>query len=412
MITLEQLDRDIAGWFAEVPAPRDPELVEDILLETRDMRQRPAWTFVPFLPRPMNRSLRARLAAALPARRLAILVVVAGLLALAVAAAIVGSQPSLPPPFGQAGNGLVAYEKGGDILVVDPATGQRRLLVGGPELDHFPRWSLDGERLAFIRGERHDEALVVVDAAGVVQSVSTSHLSGTDPDGIAWAPDGRTIAVVSETGLQLFDTRTGLATRPPVPHLGLEVHWRPPDGRELLFVGGPAQQPRLVRYSLEDGTVAEVPGTAVDVADDESFGLRPVGWTPDGRRFAYHRVSPSGRDDVTVVVDVETGDEVVLDVGYGRLSNDGTRVVGVATDGLHEWLCVAPTAGGPCQPIAGSPELVDATGFASWQWAPDDSVIRSGGPDGRAVLLDPNGGEPQRPAWAAEGAESWQRRAH
>jgi Tol biopolymer transport system component len=332
---------------------------------------------------------------------------------LAATVAFVGSRRPLPPPFGRAENGLVAYEKGGDIFVVDPATGERRGVALGPQLDRYPRWSLDGTRLAFVRGPEDDEQLVVVDAAGTVEAMSSSRLARIDPDGIAWSPDGGTIALVADTGVQLFDTRSGRTTRPPIPHLGLEVHWRPPDGRELLFVGGPTRQPRLTRYSLDDGAVTDVPGTAVNVAVGDDFQIRPVGWTPDGRRFVFHRFGQRPAGPETIVVDVETGDKVLLDLAFGRLSNDGTRVVGVATDSEREWLCVAPIDGGPCQPIEGSSELIDRTGFASWQWAPDDSVIRSDlGRDGPAVLLDPNGGEPQRPSWAAEGAESWQRRAH
>jgi hypothetical protein len=138
---------------------------------------------------------------------------------------------------------------------------------------------------------------------------------------------------------------------------------------------------------------------------------RPVGWTADGSRFALHRATEENDRLETVVVDVETGDETILDVAFGRISNDGTRILGVAMTGSGE-LCVAPVEGGICEPIEGSVDLLDPTGWASLQWAPDDTSIRSRpGDEGPAVLLSPDGGEVLRPSWAAEGAESWQRRA-
>jgi len=413
MTSVEQLERDLAAWFAETAAPGAREAAEDVLLETRGTRQRRRWTFLPFLRRPMDPPLFGWASGAASWRRVALVVVILGLVLLAAAAVFVGGPRPLPAPFGAAANGLVAYEKAGDIFVVDPATAERRLLVGGPAIDRFPRWSLDGTRLAFVRGPDESQDLVIVDASGGVRLVSKAHLVRTDPDGIAWAPDGRSIVVIGESGLQLIDTRSGEASRPVVGHWGLEAHWRPPDGRELLFIGGPTAHPALFLYSLASGAATQVPGTTVDVVDGMSDPIRPVGWTPDGRRFVYHRATDRAGGHETVVVDVESGREVVLDLAYGRISNDGTRVVGVATDGDAEWLCVAPVDGGPCRRIDGSTGYVDRTGFASWQWAPDDTAIRSWrGAEGSAVLLDPNGGPPQSPDWVAEGLESWQRRAH
>ena len=57
----------------------------------------------------------------------------------------VGSHRSrLPPPFGLAANGLVAYADRGDIVAVDPISGVRMPITSGPATDVEPRWSLDG----------------------------------------------------------------------------------------------------------------------------------------------------------------------------------------------------------------------------------------------------------------------------
>ena len=416
MSTTEQLERDLTAWFGDTAVRETPEFAQDILMATSGVRQRPRWTFLPPVPRPMARPLLGIRSGSPAQRRLAVLVVVAGMLTLAAGAAWVASQPRLPAPFVPAANGLVAYSRDGDIFTVDPVTRERMAVVTGPTIDSHPRGSPDGTRLAFVRAYAAGERLVIVDAFGSVQAVSGGDpLASIDPDGIRWAPDGTSVllrADVDERGaVILVDATSGEQTALPIVPWGLEAHWRPPAGRELLFVGGLVQQPALYRYSLEDGTVTDVPGTVRPPAGGMN-AIRPIGFTPDGSRFAYHRNAPNGSGFETAVVDVETGEELVLDLGFGRISNDGTRIVGMATGASGDRICIAPVSGGPCEPIEGSIDLVDWTGWASLQWSPDDAWIRSRPmSEGSAVLLDPNGGAPQTPRWAAEGADDWQRRA-
>ena len=61
------------------------------------------------------------------------------------------SRPTRRLAFGPAGNGIIAFEKDGDILAVDRPDGDPRPLVAGPELDSGPMFSPDGTRLAFRR---------------------------------------------------------------------------------------------------------------------------------------------------------------------------------------------------------------------------------------------------------------------
>ncbi len=73
------------------------------------------------------------------------------LLLLVAIALYAGSRPRVPPPFGPAANGLVAYAQDGDIYTVDPVTGTRHLIMTGRDIDSDPRWSPNGLRLAFLR---------------------------------------------------------------------------------------------------------------------------------------------------------------------------------------------------------------------------------------------------------------------
>ncbi len=215
MSIVDRLERDLTEWFSETAVRETPDLAEDILIETSGLRQRPRWTFVPPLPRPMDRPLVPSGLRTVPQRRLAILVAIAGLLVLVAGAALVASRPPLPTPFGPAANGLVAYAKGGDIFLVVPATGERVSLVVGPDVDRHPRWSLDGTRLAFVRQTASGERLVIVDVAGTVQTVSGGYpLPDVDPDGIAWAPDGEKVMVKANLAYGGVATDPGSRHRP------------------------------------------------------------------------------------------------------------------------------------------------------------------------------------------------------
>ncbi len=66
-------------------------------------------------------------------------------------------------------------------------------------------------------------------------------------------------------------------------YIGFEFAWRPPEGRQLLFVGDGATGPALLLYAVDTGHVEEVPITLPDGQDE----IRLAGWTADGTRFAY-----------------------------------------------------------------------------------------------------------------------------
>ncbi len=151
MSTTDRVERDITAWFGETAAPATPDYTDDILRQTAVSRQRPRWTFSErWLPMSVITFGRVNLRP-VPWRAVGLLAVLGLLLAVA-AALYVGSQPQrLPPPFGAAANGLVAYSKDGDIYTVDPITGARTAIVTGATVDASPAYSLDGSRLAFAR---------------------------------------------------------------------------------------------------------------------------------------------------------------------------------------------------------------------------------------------------------------------
>jgi dipeptidyl aminopeptidase/acylaminoacyl peptidase len=390
-----RLERDLTDWLRETAMPHTPEYADEILDQTARIRQRPRWTFLgrwvsmPDVPRGVL--TRGRNAVA----TVVLLVVVA--LILAAVATFVGSRRALPPPFGLAGSGLLVVSHQGDIVVVDPETMVTRLIVAQPALDRDARWSPDGTRLAFIRSP--GQVVVIADATGGTLAVSRPFVD-IDPDSVAWAPSGREIAIVAQgpdPAIVLIDAATGASRQVPVDSSGFEVHWRPPDGRQLLFRTRdvPAS---LAVVSIGDGSVLRVPMGGL-----EHDALRPLGWTPDGRAVLYQH-DDGAASGQTIVVDVETGRETRLDVAFGHVSNDGTRVAGLNRSGRF---CVVAISGGPCHVIEDAVE-VEGTRGAGVSWSPDDRWIAIS--DSPVWLVDPMGVAPARIV-ANGGPGAWQRTA-
>jgi dipeptidyl aminopeptidase/acylaminoacyl peptidase len=400
----DRLERELTVWFQETAVPRKPEYTAEIIEATGRVRQRPRWAFPErWLPAEALRvggEVRA-----LPWRTVALLAVLA-LLVAATVAVYVGSRSGLPAPFGPAANGVMAYSSGGDIHVVDPVSGERRPIVTGPAFETAPRFSLDGTRLAFLRTTEDGQVLVVASADGANEVVFAQELVNPDTDSLAWSHDGRSLALATGAGtsrtVHLLDTITKALVTLPENYAGLEVYWRPPDGRQLAYLGGDQENAGLFLYSLNEMTSSTL-------VAPRGVELRPTGWTPDGRRFAFSQEAAGGLY-ATHIVDVATGAETVLDIGFGRLSNDGTRVVGYGGTPDEPFLCVAPASGGPCAPIGAGFPVPDPETAAALRWSPDDQWILSTPATGEdPVLLDPDGETPEQPPWLDEGADSWQR---
>ena len=416
----DRLERELTTWFADTATPRTPDWTADIVAATSTMRQRPRWSFparwlpaavVPRLPRLILRPVPVRT------------IVVLALLGLLLAAALtlyVGSRPKLPAPFGPAANGLVAYAEDGDIWTVDPITGVRKAIVTMSGADTAPRWSRDGTRIAFLRPAvgGHELAISNADGSGLVGSKGEP-LIDPDTDSIAWSPNGRWVAVVANAGpprapgtfgprtTYLVDTSTGKVRDLDTPGIDTEVYWRPPDGRQLMYVTQIGEDDRaLFIVDIEKPGVDPVP-----IAEPE-VNLRPGGWTPNGERFVVHHW-PGEVEPWTSLLDPETGMDERLPIAFGRVSNDGTQIVGYRDFVGDSILCVMPLPDGDCVPIATGDHVPEWEHNAGLQWSPDDQWIVVLPQDERLgwLLLDPEGGPPITPVWSERGVESWQRKA-
>ena len=397
MTAPNRLERDLTVWLADEAAPSTPDYAADILGQTARVRQRPRWTFVlRRLPIP-NLHVVSPLGGRVAWRTVGVLVLLT--LLLAGLAVFVGSRPRVPTPFGPATNGLIAHGANGDIFILDPETARLQPIATGPDDDHEPRWSRDGTRLAFLRGPTEHPRLVVVAIDGTVVAV-TKVFNGVDTDSIAWSPDGRSIAITGGgslgSGIYIVDASDGSWQKLSIGYHGLEVFWRPPDGRQLLFRSHPVDAGlRLV--SLEDRSIQPIPLSGVDLNN-----VRPLGWTPDGRAVLYQ--DDAARIQSTYVVDVMNGSQTQLDVAFGHISSDGSRVAGLGHGGQ---LCIVAITGGPCRLLPGRIQL-DGTHGAALSWSPDDRWIVVSELSEKIWLVDATGSIAPR-AIADGGPVSWQR---
>ena len=404
----DRLERELTTWFSDTAAPRVPDYTADILGATATMRQRPRWSFpTRWLPGALIPRLPRQTVRPVPWRTIALLALL-GLLLAAAVTLYVGSRPRLPDPFGPAENGLVTYAEDGDIWTVDPVTGDRHAIVTGPTLDLAPRWSRDGTRVAFLREEvSRIGRLVVADADGSNVVLSEVTFLDADTDSIAWSPDGRWVAVAAgsfaDRTMSLIDTSTGAVRDLDAPDVDVEMYWRPPDGRQLMYSRAYGDDRQLVLVDVLDATVEAVP------LGKPELGLRPGGWTPDGERFVVHHLA--AEPAYTSLLDPETGQETTLPIAFGRVSNDGSQIVGFQMQAGREVLCVMAIPKGPCEPVADGLDLPDFERGAGTHWSPDDRWIAVYTRAERWILVDPAGGPPMTPPWTENGVESWQRLA-
>ncbi len=84
-----------------------------------------------------------------------------------------------------------------DILAVSVESGRRRVIAGGPELDHSPAWSPDGSKILFSRylyGIPSGSVLHTIRPDGTgITALPNGFADGFDDFLAAWSPDGGSI---------------------------------------------------------------------------------------------------------------------------------------------------------------------------------------------------------------------------
>lgn len=422
MMPTDRFDRRLPDMLEELSQPRTPDWFDDFVGLTARTRQRPAWT-LPERWLPMSEIARRPVSAPrLPIPSIAIVLLV---IALSVGAllAVATQRRALPPPFGRASTGLVAFDRDGDIHVADPKDGTERAIVTGPLYETGPAWSLDGTRLAY--EQRADAAttsgyVVVADADGRNPRVVTPDPL-TDISAYAFSPDGRRLLIAAASDY-VADADGSAIRELRTSHLAGDATWTP-DGREIMFVGSETDgRSGTGLYAVDATTGAE---RTIRERKDGVFQGTPQ-WSPDGTRLAFvewldapqwtvqvHVVRPDGSDDVTLPLDGAIWTDL------GAWSNDGQRLAilrGTSTQGERFHAAIVRADGtGPGVDVALGDD-VTVRCCDALIWAPDDSFIVgtpnvASGSAVQQVVIDPVSGHAAPAAWSRSSRASIQRLA-
>ena len=296
---------------------------------------------------------------------------------------------------------------------------------------HETAISPDGKRVAWVEDlPTPDTTAVYVRTVGVVNSSNPASAAtytataandgrGHKENGIAWAPDGHTLAFLSDAEptpsqqqVYVIDVDgNGPARRVTSVKGQLDKPLWSPDGKQLavLFVAGSTQGTgALVAYKPDSGVVGDVEEEQrIAIVDLNSGAVRDVSpanmfvydydWSPDGHSFAAEAVEGSGTNNYWIaqlyVVRADTGKATSiwkppLQIAGPRWSPDGKSIAvihGIMSDegSTGGDIYVVPATGGAAKNV--TPNLEGSARALAWR--PDGRIIFQEYVDGKSALV-------------------------
>lgn len=265
-------------------------------------------------------------------------------------------------PDGPGGTVAVAANLGGNydiwVLSLDDATARR--LVHTEDDEFHPRWSPAGTRIAF---ERNGDVWVVDEADPSIQL-----LVATDATQHQWSPDGlwlvyqhietmgRSVSVVRRDGLN----STVLATPATGPYF---PSWSP-DQLSIIY----STNDHIWRVGSNGGTPPTNLTAGIPDSDESYFAQ----WSPDGTRILFEFLTPGALSNEIYVMNPDGSNPTNLSQteGYDEgayWSPDGSRIVWRKEDG-SVWVMNAD--GSNQKFVTGAPTYQETRG-----WTPDGEWI-------------------------------------
>jgi dipeptidyl aminopeptidase/acylaminoacyl peptidase len=273
-----------------------------------------------------------------------------------------------------------------EIVLINIATGEQRVLTSGHKHASSPRWSPDGRSLAFIAesSEEKDAApqVFVLPMDGGDAKKITNATDGVEQ--FAWRPDGKMMAYVTPDAVD----KKAIAAHHDAFQVG-----------DTDYLETAAGQPSHVWLVSADGGEAKriTSGTwSLPVVYPPSPPSSPLSWSPDGKSLLITRqetAEPGDGFDVAIqVLDVDTGKVRKL-TSHKELesaavySPDGSQVAyWYSKDGdanNQNEIFVAPVSGGDGADVT---RAIDRN-IQRAIWMPDGKSLLVGGHDGVGTAM-------------------------
>ena len=171
------------------------------------------------------------------------------------------------------------------IYLVPLGGGEMRQLTNDENSSASPRWSPDGEKLAFVSARDGEDEIWTIDvSSGALKKISSISTGAGDP---VWSPDGSLIAFTSEIypeckddacNKRMSDTRTQSKVKPHVADRLLYRHWKSwQDGkRSHIFV-----------VSSQGGEARDLTPGDYDAPPFSLGGMTDYAFSADSKELAF-----------------------------------------------------------------------------------------------------------------------------
>jgi hypothetical protein len=402
MIAPERFEHDLPQLLTQLAPGTRPDYRDSLVHTVERTPQRPAWTF-PGRWLPVD--ITAQRAGPASAFRVPItLLLIAALVAAALFAIAVASQPDLPAPFGPAQNGRIVYASAGDLFVLESEAAKPQLLLGGPEKDRDPDFAPQGDKLLFMREGATGTSLYVMRPDGTDLRLVAGPLVGLDWP--AWSADGSRIAFTQRPNgmpsVSVVDATTGaIRDLDIVGQADPPVAWRPGHPDELLYRGvADDGHRRLGLVNVATGAVR-----ALDIPSEPGAPLQEdferVSWSPNGGRLlvevaggmatvdtaptTFHKLVDVGENGSVIGINPFVHDPDADNEYSGTFSPDGRNILLASQTGCVFQTWLAPVDDAAAAVALGQP-VDNAAGCAASNGSPSNGIIPWMSPDGTRLL--------------------------